>query len=731
MRKTQEIQGNLARLLATENLLVEHKQVSTASFDVDKRVLTLPLWNRASDTVYTMLVGHEVGHALFTPNDFAFTDNCPKAYVNVTEDARIEKLMKRKFPGLTKDFYKGYQELNEDDFFCIANEDLSKMTLIDRVNLHYKIGAYALLPFDDAETPLRDAVGDAETFDEAVAAAIAIYEFSKEQQEKKQQTSVPAKPQGSDAPSTGEQETKQEPKPESGGEEGEGEQQEEEESRPWFTDSDPEEDHRADRDVDQADLDTPSYEYADPDINNVTTQRNFDNAAENLIDKEATSPEYVTFPKFDMSKIITPNKELWEKAEEYWSEYYADRIEEGMDIFGETDSNFTKFCNDTAKDVNYLVKEFECKKSASSYARSTTSRTGVLDTKKLHQYKFSEDIFKKVTRTPDGKNHGLVFLLDWSGSMSGEIFDTVKQIINLAQFCKKVGIPFDVYSFVTDASHNQFFGLPTDAEYRDIPDHQTRNVGEFWVDKRFKLVNLLTSEGNNKYFKHQCHMLFRVASYWQDRSYYAFRPNPPHFLGLGGTPLNDALVVMHQYLGEWQRKQGVEKSHLIILTDGESQCIGRTAGAEESPIFDHKYPRTLGYNTIIRNKGRYYNGIHNANTSATSGLIRILRDSYPECSILGFRICQPRALTYYLRVLDAWDHIDEYNKVFKRDKSVVVKNSPYTELYVIKSNSYDQDVHMEVTEDATKGQIRTAFKKTLKSKGVNRKMLSAFAGQIA
>ena len=152
MRKTQEIQGNLARLLATENLLVEHKQVSTASFDVDKRVLTLPLWNRASDTVYTMLVGHEVGHALFTPNDFAFTDNCPKAYVNATEDARIEKLMKRKFPGLTKDFYKGYQELNEDDFFCIANEDLTKMTLIDRINLHYKIGAYALLPFDDAET---------------------------------------------------------------------------------------------------------------------------------------------------------------------------------------------------------------------------------------------------------------------------------------------------------------------------------------------------------------------------------------------------------------------------------------------------------------------------------------------------------------------------------------------------------------------------------------------------
>lgn len=106
MYNTQEIKGNLARLLATENLLVQHKQVSTASFDVEKRVLTLPLWDRASNTVYTMLVGHEVGHALFTPNDDTL-DNppCPKAYINVTEDARIEKLMKRKYPGLTKDFY--------------------------------------------------------------------------------------------------------------------------------------------------------------------------------------------------------------------------------------------------------------------------------------------------------------------------------------------------------------------------------------------------------------------------------------------------------------------------------------------------------------------------------------------------------------------------------------------------------------------------------------------------
>ena len=57
------------------------------------------------------------------------------------------------------------------------------------------------------------------------------------------------------------------------------------------------------------------------------------------------------------------------------------------------------------------------KKSADQYARAATSRTGVLDTNKLHTYRYNEDIFKKVTVMPDGKNHGLIMLLDWSGSM--------------------------------------------------------------------------------------------------------------------------------------------------------------------------------------------------------------------------------------------------------------------------------------------------------------------------
>ena len=95
MAVQQEIKSQLAKLLATEDIIVEHKHVETAQFNVQSRVLILPLWEKASNDVYDMLVGHEVGHALFTPNEDPPKD-VPHAFLKVCEDARIEKLMKRK-----------------------------------------------------------------------------------------------------------------------------------------------------------------------------------------------------------------------------------------------------------------------------------------------------------------------------------------------------------------------------------------------------------------------------------------------------------------------------------------------------------------------------------------------------------------------------------------------------------------------------------------------------------
>ena len=179
-----EIKSQLAKLLATEDLVVEHKQVKTACFNVHTRVLTLPLWEKASDTVYDLLVGHEVGHALFTPDeDWTETVKVPPQFVNVVEDVRVEKLMKRKYMGLAKTFFNGYKELNEEDFFQLEDEDIASFNLADRTNLYFKVGNFVTLNFTSEEQEIIDLIAATESFADALIAAEELYKYCKKKKE--------------------------------------------------------------------------------------------------------------------------------------------------------------------------------------------------------------------------------------------------------------------------------------------------------------------------------------------------------------------------------------------------------------------------------------------------------------------------------------------------------------------------------------------------------------------
>ena len=183
----QEIKSQLAKLLATEDIVVEHKHVETAQFNVDTRVLTLPIWEKASNYVYDMLVGHEVGHALFTPNEDP-PKHVPHNFLNVCEDARIEKLMKRRYLGIAKSFYRGYSELHDKDFFEVADEDLSTFNLADRANLYFKIGSFLPISFSDAEKEIINLIQNAETFTDTLAAAETLYHFCKQELQQQEQS---------------------------------------------------------------------------------------------------------------------------------------------------------------------------------------------------------------------------------------------------------------------------------------------------------------------------------------------------------------------------------------------------------------------------------------------------------------------------------------------------------------------------------------------------------------
>ena len=100
------------------------------------------------------------------------------------------------------------------------------------------------------------------------------------------------------------------------------------------------------------------------------------------------------FLKLNLDKVIVANSDIHEKCSDAWIAS-IEKSGEDNSIFDIVDNEFIKFKRSAQKEVNYLIKEFECKKAADSYARATTARSGVLDCSKLHTYKYNEDLFKK------------------------------------------------------------------------------------------------------------------------------------------------------------------------------------------------------------------------------------------------------------------------------------------------------------------------------------------------
>jgi hypothetical protein len=138
-----------------------------------------------------MLIGHEVGHALYTLDKYVdpIKENPKlKSYMNILEDVRIEKLIKRKYPGLRKRMNEGYKQLNDKDFFGVSKvASLDALNLIDRINLYFKAGFQCGVKFDQDEKPFVNRAERTETIDEVIELANDIYKYAKEQAEKKKQ----------------------------------------------------------------------------------------------------------------------------------------------------------------------------------------------------------------------------------------------------------------------------------------------------------------------------------------------------------------------------------------------------------------------------------------------------------------------------------------------------------------------------------------------------------------
>jgi hypothetical protein len=173
-----------ARLLATENLSVVRARTRTASFDIKSRVLTLPMWKEMTPEVEDMLIGHEVGHALYTGEKYMepIRENRKMmSYLNVLEDVRIEKLIKRKYPGLRKKMNEGYKQLNDRDFFGVKQvPSFDALLLIDKINLYFKAGFQCGVTFSPDEKAFVNRAERTETVEDVIDLAKDVWTYSKE-----------------------------------------------------------------------------------------------------------------------------------------------------------------------------------------------------------------------------------------------------------------------------------------------------------------------------------------------------------------------------------------------------------------------------------------------------------------------------------------------------------------------------------------------------------------------
>ena len=704
---TQEVKGTLAKLLATENLTVEHRKVSTACFDVDKRLLILPIWKTASNTVYDLLVGHEVGHALYTPNeDFR---GVSKAFVNILEDARIERMMKVTYPGLRKSFFEGYKELWDMDFFGVKNDDISTLSLIDRINLYFK--GNTGVSFADDEMIWVQRASKTKTFAEVIALAKELWEYANQKQEEKEAMAMPQSEDGPPAdreeevnPTNNEGENKS-------GDNGESDQQ------------DSGDEH------DPAQLDVPSYQGGgEVDETESVTEDALSQALETLIDDNAKEWVYLTTPNIDVNDYIVPFSIVQETLDFYFygrafdskdsQEYYFGNLEYAL-------NHYETFKKDTQKTVNYLCKQFEMKKSADEYKRAATSKTGVLDTNKLFKYKLTEDIFKKVTVIPEGKNHGLVMHLDWSGSMQHQLLDTLKQVYNLVWFCKKAGIPFRVYAFQSGYGHEDRY-----------KEEIIQKEKELAIPPDFRLLELFSSRQNKQSLEKSMQLVYTQVFVMN-----GYRISCCQEYNLGGTPLAEAVYCTRQIVAQMKKVERVSKVNVICLTDGEANSMSYIQSIPE----EHRYhDREFKYSYLCHQRHKvfflrdsltgYTRKISSSPYETTKEIVSFYRE-ITDYNWVGIRICTKNDLTRLVREF-ANDEFDDIDKQWKKERFASIKNrAGFSESFYMPTTGIgesSQDIEVKQKKEvATKAELTRAFKKHMGSKMANKTILNAFIEQIA
>jgi hypothetical protein len=570
----------LAKLMAGEDIDVIQKNAPTAYFDLKYRRLIIPNWKNLSVVEEEMLVGHEIGHALYTPLDTWTTeldafDGSKKVFqnvMNVVEDARIERKVKTKYPGMRHIFYFGYEELFKRGIFCVDDETALLGNLIEQINWNYKIPGkidFTKHQMFDHFVAKIDAIV---TFEDVVALSKEVYQYCKEEHENKK------------SPGKDNQESEGEDNQESEGEDNqESEGKDNQESEGKDNQESEGKDNQESEGKDDSSSDSDSFE-------NKYGNNKLEQAKEEFLKKnqdQIRSAQTKYIPEIDLKKIVISYKTV---LDSFFHMKGISKppisVEDDEDDVEPIDFNIstsrTSFNKTRKYTIDYYSKIFEMKKKASEYKKTLNFRSGKLDMNKLTNYKFDDKIFMTGQIKFKGKNHGLVVFLDMSGSMSQILKSCLVQVLELVSFCRNSGIPVSVYGF----SDINFTGNCRDSNHRwygykvDVaPEHQVN------MPHAFHLIEYFSPQMSIKEYNTMFDTI--VSGEYRNSSYFQ----------LSGTALAAACLCLEAVVNKMKMENGSEVVNAIFLTDG-GDSNGGDLHTYHGSVFDPKTKMKVSFDTI-------------------------------------------------------------------------------------------------------------------------------------
>lgn len=729
--------STLGKLLAAENIRIEHKQVPGPSFDVKNRVLVLPMWKSVDADLYDLMIGHEVGHALYTPAD-GWMDKVKeygksfKTMLNLVEDARIEKKMKRKYPGLRKPMYNGYTALVDRGFFGVTWGDMNSLPFPDRLNIYFKLGPRSGVVFSEKEQDLVNRIDSAETWDEVMTLAHELHQVAQQDAEDMQtalEDLIDAL-ENSDGS-------------ENGGD-GEGSNGDAGESIQDIIDKLRREGKHelADRLENASENMMRKLQAGMLDEHGEVKSMTADAMEQNqhkLVDESALPNAYVTFPNLNSDDWVTPAK-ITHKLMVFPTDFEVYR-----------ESIYNNFMATNKRYVSYLVKEFELRRNAAQFAKAKVSKTGDLDMDKMWKHKLSEDLFLQSTIVPNGKNHGMLMLIDLSSSMHANMAGTIEQVVTMAMFCRKVNIPFDVYGFVDNGYHHlelEAMGIKTEKVLSWEPEYEEYvNNRKSFIKQRndtaantmqinsytFRLKQLLHFGMKAAEFTHSIKNLLLLAeAYRRSNSYYG-NYVIPSTMELGGTPLNEAILVFKSVADKFKDATKVEVLSTIVLTDGDASYGLRYLNENHELSYFDKY------NFILEDKKTNHQ-VKFHTYRATESLLEMYRH-LTGSRMVGFYLMggNNHRNEIHRRAIHGDNFsMEKFEKQYKEQFAAnrffgITGLRGYDVYFMMPGRDLEiDDVNMDkVLQKNDKTSLLRAFKKVQNTKMVSRVFLNQFIKQVA